>query len=80
LSRATSRGSYAATVAIVLVTGGTGFVGGATALALLRDERVSRLVLLVRGESDAQARERVQASVRRFGAIDDMWRKVRTRR
>jgi nucleoside-diphosphate-sugar epimerase len=51
----------------VLLTGATGFVGGATAALLLADARVERLVVLVRAGSEAAARERVAHSLARFG-------------
>jgi nucleoside-diphosphate-sugar epimerase len=51
----------------VLVTGVTGFVGGALAAALLQDSRVDRLVALVRARDQRHAQERAEWSVQRFG-------------
>ncbi len=56
-------------MATILLTGSTGLVGGATARELLRDDRVQRLFLLVRAESDEHARQRVRQSVGRFGEL-----------
>jgi nucleoside-diphosphate-sugar epimerase len=56
-------------MASILLTGATGLVGGATAFELLRDERVHRLVLLVRAEHDEHALQRVRQSVGRFGEL-----------
>jgi nucleoside-diphosphate-sugar epimerase len=56
----------------VLLTGATGFVGGATAHRLLQDKRVERLVLLVRG-SHTQAADRVRRSLIRFGDLPHRW-------
>jgi nucleoside-diphosphate-sugar epimerase len=50
----------------VLLTGATGFVGGALAARLLQDPRIDRIVALVRGEDATQATERLGRSVRRF--------------
>jgi nucleoside-diphosphate-sugar epimerase len=50
----------------VLLTGATGFVGGAVANELLADPRVGRLVLLVRGSSTAHAERRACRSIERF--------------
>ncbi|MCE9547567.1 MAG: SDR family oxidoreductase [Planctomycetia bacterium] len=50
----------------VLITGTTGFIGGATLAQLLQDDSSLRIVLLVRGDSTAAARDRVARSVLRF--------------
>jgi nucleoside-diphosphate-sugar epimerase len=50
----------------ILVTGVTGFVGGATVTHLLRSHPEYRVLLLVRGESPAAAEERVRRSLARF--------------
>jgi nucleoside-diphosphate-sugar epimerase len=52
--------------ATVLVTGATGFVGGAAAAELLRRPEADRVLLLVRAASPAAALERVRYSLSRF--------------
>jgi nucleoside-diphosphate-sugar epimerase len=51
---------------IVLLTGVTGFIGGATAAQLLDDPRVDLLLLLVRAPCTSTAWERVRRSLARF--------------
>jgi nucleoside-diphosphate-sugar epimerase len=51
----------------VLLTGATGFVGGATAARLLRDERVERLLVLVRATGLEHAGVQLCKSLARFG-------------
>jgi nucleoside-diphosphate-sugar epimerase len=58
----------------VLVTGATGFLGGATTARLLDDARVTRLLLLVRAPSEAAAWERVRRSLARFKPISEIQR------
>ena len=58
--------------ATVLLTGATGFIGGATAAELLLRHPSCRLLLLARGETQAEAEVRVakslgRAMTRRFG-------------
>jgi thioester reductase-like protein len=53
-------------MATVLVTGVTGFVGGALAATLLHDSRVDRLVALVRARDRRHAQERADRSLNRF--------------
>lgn len=60
----------------VLLTGATGFIGGATAYRLLHDDRVERLVLLARANSDGEGRDRLARSISRFGPLSDRWRRV----
>jgi nucleoside-diphosphate-sugar epimerase/glutathionylspermidine synthase len=55
----------------ILVTGATGFLGGAAAAQLLQRPRIGKVFLLVRGATAAAARERAQRSLARFGAIPD---------
>lgn len=52
--------------ATILVTGATGFVGGAAATRLLLRPEADRLLLLVRAATPAAAMERVQRSLSRF--------------
>jgi nucleoside-diphosphate-sugar epimerase len=54
---------------LTLVTGATGFVGGAVAASLLRAGE--RLVALVRGATPIEARARLARSVGRFAESDD---------
>jgi nucleoside-diphosphate-sugar epimerase len=51
---------------IVLLTGATGFIGGATAAQLLDDPRVDLLLLLVRAPCAPTAWDRVRRSLARF--------------
>src|SRR5262245_28065202 len=50
----------------VLITGATGFLGGAATAALLRRQPPCRTLLLVRGVSQDAAEERVRRSLARF--------------
>jgi nucleoside-diphosphate-sugar epimerase len=54
------------TVPTVLMTGATGFIGGAALAELLESNPSYRTVLLVRAETPAAAAERVHKSIRRF--------------
>jgi nucleoside-diphosphate-sugar epimerase len=58
-----------------LITGATGFIGGAATVAALRAGYGPRLLLLSRPLSDACSRERLLANLRRLGATD---RELRT--
>jgi nucleoside-diphosphate-sugar epimerase len=51
----------------ILVTGATGFVGGAVAAQLLQRPEVGRVLLLIRGATPAAALERAKRSLARFG-------------
>ena len=53
-----------------LITGATGFVGGAVAVAALRAGHGPRLLLLSRALSDQSSRARLVANLRRLGATD----------
>jgi nucleoside-diphosphate-sugar epimerase len=53
-----------------LITGATGFVGGAVAVAALRAGHGPRLLLLARALSDQSSRARLFANLRRLGATD----------
>lgn len=53
-----------------LITGATGFVGGAVAVAALRAGHGPRLLLLARALSDQSSRARLIANLRRLGATD----------
>lgn len=50
-----------------LVTGATGFVGGAVAARLLQHPEIGRVLLLVRGATAGAALERARRSLARFG-------------
>lgn len=54
------------TTPTLLITGTTGFVGGATLARLLERDPVPRLLLLVRAGTPGQARERLRQSLGRF--------------
>jgi nucleoside-diphosphate-sugar epimerase/glutathionylspermidine synthase len=51
----------------ILVTGATGFLGGAIAAELLQQSEIGRVLLLVRGATPATARDRAIRSLARFG-------------
>jgi len=50
----------------LLITGSTGFLGGATVSHILKEETSYRLLLLVRGDNALQALERVRQNLRKF--------------
>jgi nucleoside-diphosphate-sugar epimerase len=54
------------TLPTILLTGATGFIGGATVARLLQFGPPCRLLLLVRGQTAAAAEARLRQSVRRF--------------
>lgn len=60
----------------LLVTGATGFLGGAVIAALLRQARWSSVLLLVRGATPAAGRQRIIDSLRRFNTPDELCRRV----
>jgi nucleoside-diphosphate-sugar epimerase/glutathionylspermidine synthase len=51
----------------ILVTGATGFVGGAVAAQLLQRPGIGKVLLLIRGATPAAALERAKRSLARFG-------------
>jgi nucleoside-diphosphate-sugar epimerase/glutathionylspermidine synthase len=51
----------------ILVTGATGFVGGAVAAQLLQRSGIGRVLLLIRGATPAAALDRAKRSLARFG-------------
>jgi hypothetical protein len=53
----------------VLLTGATGFIGGATLSRLLHNYPACRVLLLVRGESPEAAAARVRQSISRFADL-----------
>jgi nucleoside-diphosphate-sugar epimerase len=55
----------------LLVTGATGFLGGAVAVAALRSGYGRKLLLLVRGSAEASPTTRLFANLRLLGATDD---------
>jgi nucleoside-diphosphate-sugar epimerase len=60
------------TAPFVLLTGATGFIGGATLARLLQSRPDCRVALLARGESPTVAAERVRRSVGRFAEAADL--------
>jgi nucleoside-diphosphate-sugar epimerase len=56
----------------ILVTGATGFLGGAAVARLLQVGPAGRVLLLVRGSTDAEATERVRRSLCRFADPADL--------
>jgi nucleoside-diphosphate-sugar epimerase len=58
------------TVPTILITGTTGFIGGATAAQLLLRDAPGRVLLLVRGETQRQAEARARRSLVRFADAD----------
>ncbi len=54
----------------ILLTGVTGFLGGAVAVELLREHPGCRLLLLVRAETPVQAELRVRQSLARFAFLE----------
>jgi nucleoside-diphosphate-sugar epimerase len=51
----------------ILVTGATGFLGGAIAAELMINENPERLLLLARGDAESSALERVKENLAKFG-------------
>ncbi len=60
----------------ILVTGGTGFLGGAVVAELLGSPNWPRTVLLVRAPSPAEGAARLAANLRRFGASDALLARI----
>jgi nucleoside-diphosphate-sugar epimerase len=58
------------TVPTILITGATGFIGGATAAQLLLRPEPCRVLLLVRAETPGQAEARAGKSLGRFAGAD----------
>jgi nucleoside-diphosphate-sugar epimerase len=56
---------------LILLTGSTGFLGGAAAVEAIRRGLAGRLLLLARGKDDADALARVHANLRLLGARED---------
>jgi nucleoside-diphosphate-sugar epimerase len=57
---------------VVFLTGGTGFIGGAVLAELLTRHAPARVLVLARRDEHRPAAERVQASVARFLAPDEL--------
>src|SRR5262245_9062755 len=62
---------------LVLLTGATGFLGGAAAAELLRHPEISRLLLLIRAPTAAAALQRAKRSLARFAnaSIESAWKR-----
>ena len=56
----------------LLVTGATGFLGGAVISALIKQPRWSTVLLLVRGKTPAEGRRRIIESLRRFAVPEHL--------
>lgn len=56
---------------LILLTGATGFLGGAVAVELMRQRQGARLLLMVRGADTADAHARVTSQLRRLGAPEE---------
>ena len=61
----------------ILVTGATGFLGGAAAAQLLQRPKIGNVLLLIRGATPAAALERAKRSLARFGdpIPDQAWQR-----
>src|SRR5437588_9020815 len=57
------------TAPTILLTGATGFIGGAVAVELLQRRPCCRLLLLVRGQTPEQAEQRLRQSLARFADL-----------
>ncbi|WP_343582940.1 SDR family oxidoreductase [Herbaspirillum sp.] len=62
---------------LILLTGATGFLGGAVAVELMRQRQGDRLLLMVRGADAADAHARVTSQLRRLGAPEESLRRLR---
>ena len=60
----------------ILLTGGTGFLGGAVAAELLSGPHWPRTLLLVRAPSQAEGASRLSANLRRFGVDDTLLARI----
>ena len=56
----------------ILITGATGFLGGAVAVNLLKKNENNRLLLLVRGDSPDEGLSRLQSNLAKFGVAQDL--------
>jgi nucleoside-diphosphate-sugar epimerase len=61
----------------ILITGATGFLGGALTAELLALPDWDRVLLLVRGETVPQAHERLKQSLLRFGVTEPQLARIR---
>jgi nucleoside-diphosphate-sugar epimerase len=61
----------------ILVTGATGFLGGAVAAQLLQQPKIDKVLLLIRGATPAAAVDRAKRSLARFGnpISDQAWQR-----
>lgn len=55
---------------LILITGATGFLGGATVVQAIQAGLAPRLLLLVRAQDPGQGMDRLQAQLKRLGAGD----------
>ena len=62
----------------ILITGATGFLGGAVAVNLLKKSENNRLLLLVRGDSPAEGLSRLQSNLAKFGVAQDLLKLLTT--
>ncbi|MBS0309191.1 MAG: SDR family oxidoreductase [Proteobacteria bacterium] len=63
----------------ILLTGATGFLGGAIAVEAIRRGLADRLLLLARGDTPAQAHTRVIDNLKLLGASDNEMRQIGVR-
>src|ERR1041385_4300703 len=59
----------ALTVPTLLITGATGFLGGAAVAQFLQSRPDLRILLLLRGDSHAHAKQRLHQSLARFADL-----------
>lgn len=61
---------------VVLITGATGFLGGAVAYEILQNSPDATVLFLSRGHNDEDALDRITSNLARFGAAPDVLSRV----